>query len=267
MKGISSNFSYTILGCGSSGGVPRLSDGWGLCDPENPKNRRLRCSLLVTAKSQNGETKLLIDTSPDLRQQLLEIRVDDLDGIAFTHAHADHMHGIDDLRMIFFKKREVLPVWADQATSERIKSSFRYLVEQEAGTKYPPILSITEISGRFEVTGKGGTISVEPIRVRHGDIDATGFRINNMAYIPDVSEFYKDAWERVKNLDFLIIDSLRRAPHPNHSHLDKTLTWIKKLQPKKAILTNMHNDLDYQKIKAETPEHVSPAYDGLVLTE
>ena len=259
-------YSFTILGCGSSGGVPRVSDGWGACDPKNTKNYRLRCSLLVRFESEIGETKLLIDTSPDLRQQLLTAKVDNLDGVIFTHAHADHMHGIDDLRMIFFKRRSMLPVWADYSTSIRIRESFEYLVKQKSGTKYPPILLLKEIKDPFSVTGINGEIPVEPLPVKHGDIDALGFKIGSAAYIPDISEFYESSWERVKNLDILIVDALRRAPHPNHSHLEKTLDWIKKLKPKKAYLTNMHNDLDYDIISKETPQNVFPAFDGLTLT-
>ena len=258
-------YSFTILGCGSSGGVPRLSDGWGSCDPKNLKNYRLRCSLLIKYNTEFGETKFLIDTSPDLRQQLLNAQINDLDGIVFTHAHADHMHGIDDLRMIFFKKRSMLPIWADLKTSTRIRQSFTYLVEQEKGTKYPPILSMNEIKDSFLIQGPGGEVSIEPLTVRHGDIDALGFRIGNVAYIPDVSEFYESSWERVKNLDILIIDALRRTPHPNHAHLAKTLNWIKKLTPRTVYLTNMHNDLDYEIVNKETPNHVFPAFDGLTI--
>ena len=260
------NYSFTVLGCGSSGGVPRLSDGWGLCDPNNPKNFRLRCSLLVKLSLNGSETRLLIDTSPDLRQQLLTAKIDNLDGVIFTHAHADHMHGIDDLRMVFFKRRSILPVWADCITSTRIRESFEYLVKQKEGTKYPPILSLNEIKEKFLVKGMCGEISVEPLNVKHGDIDALGFKIGSVAYIPDISEFYLSSWESVKNLDILIIDALRRDPHPNHAHLEKTLYWISKLKPKRAYLTNMHNDLDYETIKKETPENVFPAYDGLTIS-
>ncbi len=258
-------YSFTILGCGSSGGVPRLSDGWGLCDPKNSKNYRLRCSLLIKAQTEKGDTKLLVDASPDLRQQLLNSKIDNLDSVLFTHAHADHMHGIDDLRMIFFKRRSMLPIWANKQTALRIKKSFTYLIEQEKGTKYPPILTLNEIKKSFSVEGNGGKVIVEPLLVKHGDIDALGFRIANVAYIPDVSEFYRESWERVKNLDVLIIDALRRSPHPNHAHLEKTLNWIEKLNPQKAYLTNMHNDLDYETVRKETPKNVYPAFDGLTV--
>ena len=257
--------SFTILGCGSSGGVPRLSDGWGLCDPNNVKNNRLRCSLLIKHETNKGKSFYLIDTSPDLRQQLLNAKISYLDGVIFTHSHADHMHGIDDLRMIFFKRRSKIPIWADKTTLKRIKESFKYLIEQEKGSKYPPILTSQTITTNFKLNSKSGEILVEPLAVKHGDINALGFKINKMAYIPDISDFYEDSFSKLKNLDFLIIDALRRKPHPAHSHLENTLKWIKLLKPKKAFLTNMHNDLDYETIKKETPKNVTPAYDGLVI--
>ncbi len=259
------NLSFTILGCGSSGGVPRLSDGWGLCDPNNKKNFRLRCSLLITHETNSGKSWYLIDTSPDLRQQLLNSKINYLDGVIFTHSHADHMHGIDDLRMIFFKRRSRIPIWADKSTLQRINQSFQYLVKQEPGTKYPPILTSETITDNFKLIGNSGEILVEPIKVKHGDIDALGFKIDKMAYIPDISDFYHNSLSKLYNLDILIIDALRRNPHPAHSHLENTLNWISELKPKKAILTNMHNDLDYETVKNETPANVSPAYDGMII--
>ena len=260
--------SVTILGCGSSGGVPRLSDGWGLCDPNNIKNNRLRCSILLTHETILGKSWYLIDTSPDLRQQLLKAKINYLDGVIFTHSHADHMHGIDDLRMIFFKRKSRIPIWGNYETLNRISISFKYLLEQEQGTKYPPILisnTINDKNDNFILNGTSGEILVEPLLVKHGDIDALGFKINKMAYIPDISDFYQDTFSKLYNLDILIIDALRRNPHPAHAHLEKTLNWIEKLKPKKAILTNMHNDLDYEAIKQETPENVEPAHDGLII--
>tara|TARA_S200000501_G_C20395507_1_gene556855 strand:- start:109 stop:594 length:486 start_codon:yes stop_codon:yes gene_type:complete len=160
----------------------------------------------------------------------------------------------------------MLPVWADYNTSIRIRESFEYLVKQKNGTKYPPILLLNEIKETFSVKGINDEILVEPLFVKHGDINALGFKIGSAAYIPDISEFYESSWERVKNLDILIVDALRRAPHPNHSHLEKTLDWIDKLKPKMAYLTNMHNDLDYDTISKETPKNVFPAFDGLTLS-
>ena len=178
------------------------------------------------------------------------------------------MHGIDDLRMIFFKRKSRIPIWGNYETLNRISLSFKYLLEQEQGTKYPPILisnTINDKNDNFKLNGTSGEILVEPLLVKHGDIDALGFKINKMAYIPDISDFYQDTFSKLYNLDILIIDALRRNPHPAHAHLEKTLNWIEKLKPKKAILTNMHNDLDYEAIKQETPENVEPAHDGLII--
>ncbi len=258
--------SFTILGCGSSGGVPRLGGHWGDCDPLNPKNRRRRCSMLVTRRDEEGTTRVLIDTSPDMREQLLDADVGDLDAVIFTHGHADHVHGIDDLRMIVFNKRERVPVWADGPTQERLYGSFGYVFTQPEGSPYPPILEMHTIDGDVTITGAGGAITFHPFKVGHGSIDALGFRVKDVAYLPDVAEIYDAAWDSLANLDLWILDALRRTPHPTHAHLDRALEWIERASPKRAILTNMHIDLDYETLKAETPDHIEPAYDGLTLT-
>ena len=258
--------SFTILGCGSSGGVPRLGGLWGECDPANPKNRRRRCSLLVERNDANRTTRVLIDTSPDMRQQLLDAEIGQVDAVLFTHGHADHVHGIDDLRMIVFNKRERLDVWADGPTQERLYAGFGYAFTQPAGSPYPPILNMQTIKGDLTIDGAGGAITFRPFRVGHGSIDALGFRVKDVAYLPDVAEIYDDAWKSLKDLDIWIVDALRRAPHPTHAHLDQTLEWIDRAAPKRAILTNMHIDLDYETVAAETPDHVEPAFDGLRLT-
>lgn len=258
--------SFTILGCGSSGGVPRLGGLWGECDPANPKNRRRRCSLLVERNDANRTTRVLIDTSPDMRQQLLDAEIGQVDAVLFTHGHADHVHGIDDLRMIVFNKRERLDVWADGPTQERLYAGFGYAFTQPAGSPYPPILNMQTIKGDLTIDGAGGAITFRPFRVGHGSIDALGFRVKDVAYLPDVAEIYDDAWKSLKDLDIWIVDALRRAPHPTHAHLDQTLEWIDRAAPKRAILTNMHIDLDYETVAAETPDRVEPAFDGLRLT-
>lgn len=258
--------SFTILGCGSSGGVPRLGGHWGDCDPTNPKNRRRRCSMLVERTDGNGVTRVLIDTSPDMREQLLEAGVGDLDAVLFTHGHADHVHGIDDLRMIVFNKRERLAVWADGPTQDRLYSGFGYAFTQPEGSPYPPILEMHTIDGDVTITGAGGAITFHPFKVGHGSIDALGFRVNAVAYLPDVAEIYDDAWSSLDDLDIWILDALRRTPHPTHAHLEQSLKWIERASPRRAILTNMHIDLDYETVKAETPDHIEPAYDGLTLT-
>lgn len=255
-----------ILGCGSSGGVPRLGGHWGSCDSTNPKNTRKRCSLLVTRTTLSGVTRVLIDTSPDLRQQLLDADVGELDGLIYTHAHADHVHGIDDIRMVVYNMRQRLQVWADSDTGDQLMARFGYVFAKPEGSNYPPICDLNTIKGDVTVEGAGGPITFVPFEVKHGNIDALGFRINNAAYLPDVSDIPKNVWPQLENLDLWIVDALRRDPHPTHTHLAKTLEWISRVQPKQAVLTNMHIDLDYATLAAETADNIQPAYDGLTLT-
>jgi phosphoribosyl 1,2-cyclic phosphate phosphodiesterase len=255
----------TILGCGSSGGVPRLGGHWGDCDPENPRNTRRRCSMLVTREGPGGTTRVLIDTSPDLRAQLLDAGVGTLDAVVYTHSHADHVHGIDDLRMIVYNMRRRLPVWADGATQNDLYSRFGYAFMQPDGSAYPPILDMNTIDGPVTVDGAGGTITLRPFEVRHGSIDALGFRIGGLAYLPDVSEIPEAAWGALSDLDCWVLDALRRTPHPTHAHLARALEWIERAAPRRAVLTNMHIDLDYATVEAETPPHVTPAHDGMTI--
>jgi phosphoribosyl 1,2-cyclic phosphate phosphodiesterase len=255
----------TILGCGSSGGVPRLGDNWGDCDPSDPRNRRLRCSLLLQRHAGGGTTRVLIDTSPDLRAQLLGAGIGVLDAVVYTHAHADHTNGIDDLRQIVFNTRRRLPVWADAATAAALRQRFDYVFDQPDGSPYPPILDLNLIEGAVTVTGEGGPITLTPFTARHGHIDALGFRIGPLAYLPDAAEIPEDSWRHLEGLDCWIVDALRRRPHPTHAHLALTLDWIARARPARAVLTNMHNDLDYAVVAAETPPHVTPAHDGLTL--
>jgi phosphoribosyl 1,2-cyclic phosphate phosphodiesterase len=259
------DFAVTILGCGSSGGVPRLGNDWGACDPADPRNARRRCSVLVTRTGPTGITRVLIDTSPDLRSQLLDAQVGTLDAVVYTHSHADHTHGIDDLRMIVFNTRQRLPVWADPETSESLLHRFSYAFVQPKGSDYPPILDLSLIDGAFTVTGAGGPIPFTPLPVDHGNMAALGFRVGGMAYIPDVSDIPDATWPQISGLSLWIVDALRYKPHPTHAHLDKTLDWIARARPLRAVLTNMHVDLDYARLDAETPAHVSPAHDGLTL--
>ena len=263
---MSDTISFRILGCGSSGGVPRLGGQWGACDPTNPKNIRKRCSLLVTRNGAGGKTQVLIDTSPDMRQQLLDADVGTLDGVVYTHSHADHVHGIDDLRMIVFNKRERLQVWADGDTTNDLLGRFGYAFVQPKGSSYPPILDLNPIDGAFTIDGAGGEITLQPFKVDHGRIEALGFRIGDVAYLPDVSDIPQDVWPKLENLDIWIVDALRREPHPTHAHLARTLEWIDRVKPRQAVLTNMHNDLDYATVAEETPDHIKPAYDGMTVT-
>ena len=262
-----SELRCTVLGCGSSGGVPRLGGIWGECDPNNPKNTRRRCSLLVERDSLDGTTSVLIDTSPDMRSQLLDSGTGRLDGVVYTHSHADHTNGLDDLRMITFNMRARVPVWADGDTQNDLLGRFGYAFVQPEGSPYPPMLDLKSIDGPFEIDGPGGDIPLQPIVVNHGAIDALGFKIKNLVYLPDVADIYDDAWPVLEGLDYLIIDALRRSPHPTHAHLEKTLRWIEQLNPNRAILTNMHIDMDYATVEAETPDHITPAFDGMVIRQ
>lgn len=256
----------TVLGCGSSGGVPRLGGRWGACDPANPKNRRRRCSILVERIEAGGVTQVLVDAGPDLREQLLEAQVSRLDGVLFTHEHADHVHGIDDLRQIVFNRRARLPVWACAATARTLAARFSYVFEQEPGSLYEPILDMRLIEGPVTVEGAGGPITARPFRVPHGPgYSALGFRIGPVAYLPDVSEMSEEAWEVVTGAECWIVDALRYEPHYTHSHLAQTLEWIERARVARAVITNMHIDLDHDRVAAETPGNVTPAHDGMVL--
>jgi phosphoribosyl 1,2-cyclic phosphate phosphodiesterase len=255
----------TILGCGSSGGVPRVGGLWGNCDPANPKNYRRRCSLLVERLDGDAATRVLIDTSPDLRAQLLDAAVGVLDGVVYTHAHADHVHGIDDLRMVVFNRRSRLPVWADARTAEELMMRFGYAFVQPPGSNYPPILDLHTLDAPFSVDGPAGPVPFQPFEVRHGGSVALGFRVHGLAYLPDVSDIPDAAWPYLEGLECWVLDALRYRPHPTHAHLERSLEWIARAAPRRAVLTNMHNDLDHDTIAAETPGNVVPAHDGMVL--
>lgn len=260
------SWHFTILGCGSSGGVPRLGGDWGDCDPTDRRNRRRRCSLLVERRDAGGATRVLIDTSPDMREQLLDAGVGTLDAVAFTHPHADHTHGIDDLRQVVFNLRKRLPVWADGQTQNDLISRFGYAFVQPEDSPYPPILDLHTITDApFTVTGEGGPVELAPFLVDHGSIMALGFRIGPLAYIPDAVALPEAAWPFIQGVPCLVVDALRRKPHPTHAHLALTLDWIAQARPGRAILTNMHLDMDYMTLTDELPEGVLPAYDGMVL--
>jgi len=256
---------FTILGCGSSGGVPRIGGHWGECDPANPRNTRLRCSMLVERLGAHGTTRVLIDTSPDMRAQLIGAGVSVLDAVVYTHAHADHVNGLDDIRQISFNTGARMPVWADGETQESLMGRFGYAFAQPADSSYPPICDLFTIRAPFEVHGPGGALAFTPIPVRHGDIDALGFRIGPLAYIPDVSDIPAASWPLLEGLHCWVLDALRRKPHPTHVHLARALEWIARAAPASAVLTNMHIDLDHDRVAAETPAQVTPAFDGMVL--
>jgi len=258
----------TILGCGSSGGVPRIGkDGWGACDPLEPKNRRRRCSILVQRFSGDALTSLLVDMSPDLRMQLLDAGLERLDGIVLTHSHADHIHGIDDVRPLVLQMRKKLELFMDEATSKIANRAFSYIFQTPEGSLYPPLLSEQRLyPGTIcTIDGHGGAIHAMPFRVQHGEIDALGFRFGNVAYSPDVKDIPDESLPYLENLDIWIIDALRYATHPSHLTLDEALAWVERMKPKKAILTNLHTDLDYQTLCRILPPHIVPAFDGMVI--
>jgi phosphoribosyl 1,2-cyclic phosphate phosphodiesterase len=261
-----------ILGCGSSGGVPRLGEGkpyWGNCDPENPKNRRSRCSILVTSRRHAGETRVLVDTSPDMREQLLAARIGRLDGVLITHDHADQLHGMDDLRVITMNMKRKLDLWSDRQGLDGVMKKFAYCFETPPGSDYPPILNAHEIAEPFEsfdIDGEGGAIGVRAFGQQHGRIRSLGYRFGPVAYSPDVDGLDEEAFAALKGVECWIVDALRYSPHPSHAHLARTLEWIAQVKPKRAILTNMHVDLDYDRLVRELPPGVEPAFDGMVLT-
>jgi phosphoribosyl 1,2-cyclic phosphate phosphodiesterase len=257
----------TILGCGSSGGVPRVAGGWGKCDPGNPKNRRLRCSILVERQQGDAITRVLIDTSPDMREQLLAAKADHLDAVLYTHDHADHTHGIDDLRVLFIAGRKRLPVHADERTLTILKQRFDYCFVSPPGSEYPPILDshVIDLEEDIRIEGAGGSLSVKPIMVQHGAIPALGFRIKNMAYTPDLSAIPASSMKALEGLDLWIIDALRDKPHPSHFSVSEALDAINRFKPKRAVLTNLHTDLDYDELASRLPNGVEPAHDQLVM--
>jgi phosphoribosyl 1,2-cyclic phosphate phosphodiesterase len=255
----------TILGCGSSGGVPRVGAGWGACDPGNPKNRRRRCSILVERPGPDGTTAILVDTSPDLREQLLHADVKRLDAILFTHDHADHTHGIDDVRPLVIAMRRRIPAYLDAATRAILVQRFGYCFRAPPGSGYPPILDERRLvaGSQVDLEGPGGPIAALPFRMIHGDSDALGLRFGSVAYAPDVSRMPDESMRYLRELDVLILDALRYTPHPTHFSVEEALNLIEAVRPKRAILTNLHTDLDYDALAKELPAQVEPAYDGM----
>lgn len=258
----------TILGCGTSGGVPRVGNHWGACDPSNPKNRRRRCSVLVQREGGEGTTNVLVDSAPDLREQLLDAGVGWLDGVLYTHDHADHTHGIDDLRMVSYNMRKRVAVYHDEATGRSLKERFAYCFDTARKSEYPPILESYVIrSGEtVRIHGAGGVVEALPFRQQHGSGETLGFRFGGIAYSPDVSDLPEESLMLLENLDVWIVDALRYTRHPSHFSVEEALAWIARVKPKRAVLTHMHVDLDYEALTRELPEGIEPGYDGMVLT-
>jgi len=247
----------TILGCGTSTGVPKIGGKWGVCDPDNPKNRRRRSSIFV----ESQDAKVLIDTTPDLREQCLDAEITHIDGVLYTHDHADHTHGIDDLRAIAHIMKRRVEAYSNEQTLSVLKRRFEYIFESREG--YPAILNSNVIGAEsFNI----GSLAIQPFDLTHGRSITLGFRLDKVAYTTDLNAIPEESEACLHGLDLWIVDALRPEPHPTHSHLEQTLGWIEKFKPKRAILTHMTWDMDYETLKKQLPAHIEPAYDGMVIT-
>ncbi len=257
------SLEVVILGCGSSGGVPRADGDWGACDPAEPRNRRTRCSMLARKTGPEGVTNVLIDTSPDLREQMLASGTTHVDAVLYTHDHADQTHGVDDLRTFAARSRRRIPAWMDAATQASLTHRFDYIFEMKLG--YPPLLDARGIPPHgqpWSVEGAGGAVPVVTFDQAHGPIRSVGYRLGDMAYSSDVSDLDAAALDAVRGCQLWIVDALRYAPHPTHAHLDRALEWIAAAEVKRAVLTNLHIDMDYCTLSAQLPAHVEVAFDG-----
>ncbi len=256
---------FTILGCGSSGGVPRVAQGWGACDPLEPRNLRRRCSALVERVGADGVTTVLVDLSPDLRWQLIDAEVSRLDGVLITHPHADHTHGIDDLRPLAIAARRRIDIYMDAPTSADVRGKFGYVFATPEGSSYPPIAREHRLAPgeTVAVNGPGGPIAATPFELEHGDIPALGIRFGDLAYTPDLNRAPESAFPYLEGLEVWVIDALRYSRHPSHLSLAEALALIERFRPKHAVLTNLHTDLDYATLVGQLPPNVVPAFDGM----
>jgi phosphoribosyl 1,2-cyclic phosphate phosphodiesterase len=251
----------TLLGCGSSLGVPRIDGYWGKVDKKNKKNHRMRCSLFIKYKDLN----IIIDTSPDMKNQLLNNKINKIDFVVYTHDHADQTHGINELRPFFWINKKKIPIYADKRTSNYLLNSFEYLFVKKS-KHYKPILEINIIKSHFILKKKNNSIKLETIKVKHGDIDCNGYLFNKIAYISDCSSISNESLKRLMNLKLLIIDCLKFKRHATHLNFKTCLSYIKMLNPKKTILTNLHSDIDYSSLKkklSKISKNIIPGYDGL----
>ena len=252
---------FIILGCGSSMGVPRSDGFFGKCDPNNKMNFRTRCSALIKS---NDET-ILIDSSPDLRQQLINNKIKSIDKVLYSHMHADQTHGINDLRVFYIQKKKTIPIFADKPTQKYLYSAFKYCFVNN-NREYPAILKLNSINKKIFIKEGKKKIPIKPVKVKHGKINSICYIIDEkLAYISDVSDINKKDYKYFKNLKFLIIDCLWLKYHPSHLNLENCLRLIREFDPQKAILTNLHSDLDYGYLKKILPKNILPAYDGFTL--
>lgn len=253
----------TILGSGASGGVPVIGPTWGNCDPDNPRNRRRRASILV----DDGDRILMVDASPDCRAQLLDANVSRLDALLFSHAHADHCHGIDDLRWVNNAMKRQLDVYSDAKTFHEINTRFGYAFapfeDLASGYFYRPALVWHEITGPFTAAG----IGVVPFEQDHGFSKTLGFRFGRMAYSTDVVELDEAAFEVLAGVEVWIVGCLREAQHHTHANVDKVLGWAERLGPRRVVLSHMSHWLDYETLRRQLPEGIEPAYDGMIVDE
>ncbi len=249
----------TVLGCGSSGGVPTAGGDWGICDPLEPKNQRLRPSILV----EHYDTHLLVDTGPDMRQQLLRAQPPKIDAVLYTHCHADHTHGFDDLRYLNMRQKQAMNIYGDAHTVAEIQTRFAYAFEPKGeGQFYRPSVLVNIVNGPFQVRN----IQVQPFVQDHGYSKSLGFRFGSFAYSTDVKNLDEAAFKILEGVEVWIVDAVREEPHPVHSHVAQTLEWIERVKPGRAYLTHMNHLLDYRNLVNKLPRHVEPAYDGLVIS-
>jgi phosphoribosyl 1,2-cyclic phosphate phosphodiesterase len=249
----------TILGCGGSMGVPMVGGNWGRCDPANPRNRRLRPSILV----ETGQTVVLVDTTPDLRQQLLDAGVTRLDAVLYTHAHADHLHGLDDLRPLTYKTHRPVPAYADAPTLAVLEKRFSYAVSTVTMDRglYNPILAPQLIDGPLTI----GDLEIGVFEQKHGNGTSLGLRFGGFGYSTDAVALDEMAFAALEGVEVWVVDATREEPHPSHAHLERTLEWIARLRPRRAYLTHMNHTMDYDRLRSILPAGVEPAYDGLVI--
>jgi phosphoribosyl 1,2-cyclic phosphate phosphodiesterase len=262
-KSNNETIKITILGCGASAGVPRPNLDWGDCDSTEPKNRRRRASILI----EQYDSTIVVDTGADFCHQMIDAKVTKLDAVIYTHMHADHTNGIDDLRSYFLNQNKRIPVYSDQNTLSYLQQTFAYCFKTPSGSNYPPILEANEIMAgtKFSIQGKGGDIEILPILQQHGNINSLGLRIGDVAYCTDVSAINNEIISNLQNLKYLIIGALQYKPHISHLSVSQALDFIAEVKPEKAYFTHMHNKLDYNKLKDSLPNNIEPAYDGLTL--
>ena len=266
---MSARLKVTVLGCGASPGVPRIGNDWGACDANEPRNRRTRCSILLERYENGGErpTRILVDTGPDMRAQLLAAGVNFIDAVVYTHWHADHVHGIDDLRAFWQNEKRLVDIYADGPTKARLDAAFGYCFATAPGSFYPPILKHHPITvgTALTITGAGGPLTVTPFRQIHGDIDTLGLRVGGFAYSCDVSDLPAEAQAALVDLDVWVVDALRVRPHPSHFSVSDAVAWVGRIKPRRAILTHMHGDLDYATLRRDLPPGIEPGYDGMTV--